>query len=70
MSLGKADFFVCRVIQGVYQMLGSQDKGRAEEVFKKMDLDSDGTVTEKEFMKACSTDKELMNLLTPNIAQS
>ena len=60
---------VCRVIQGVYLMLGSEDKGRAVEVFKKMDLNSDGNVTEQEFMEACSTDKELMTLLTPNITQ-
>ena len=58
-----------RVIQGVYLMLGSEDKGRAEEVFRKMDLNSDGSVTEKEFMHACSTDKELMSLLLPNISQ-
>ena len=51
-------------------MLGSEDKGRAEEVFKKMDLDSDGQVTEKEFMEACTTDKELMGLLTPNLSQN
>ena len=51
-------------------MLGSKDKGRAEEVFKKMDLDADGTVTEKEFMEACSKDNELMTLLTPNISQT
>ena len=50
-------------------MLGSEDKGRAAEVFKKMDLNSDGNVTEQEFMEACSTDKELMTLLTPNITQ-
>ena len=50
-------------------MLGSEDTGRAEEVFRKMDLDCDGNVTEGEFMEACSTDSELMTLLTPNIAQ-
>jgi len=57
-----------KVIQGVYLMLGSEDKGRAAEVFKKMDLNSDGKVTEQEFMEACSTDSELMTLLT-NISQ-
>ena len=34
-----------RVIQGVYQMLGVEDAREVEEVFRLMDLDSDGLVT-------------------------
>ena len=34
-----------RVIQGVYQMLGVEDAREVEEVFRMMDLDSDGLVT-------------------------
>ena len=34
-----------RVIQGVYQMLGVEDAREVEEVFRLMDLDSDGQVT-------------------------
>ena len=51
-------------------MLGCEEGSRAEDVFKKMDLDSDGFVTEQEFMKACKQDKELMNLLTPNMMKN
>ena len=36
---------LCRVIQGVYQMLGVEDAREVEEVFSMMDLDSDGLVT-------------------------
>ena len=55
------------VIHGVYQMLGVEDCGQAEEVFIRMDMDSDGYVTEEEFMAACSQDMDLMKLLTPNM---
>ena len=30
--------------------------------------DSDGAVTEEEFMEACSSDKDMMKLLTPNVS--
>ena len=48
-------------------MLGVEDCGQAEEVFIRMDMDSDGYVTEEEFMAACSQDMDLMKLLTPNM---
>jgi len=56
------------VVEGVYKMLGSDGEGRAEEIFTKMDKDSDGAVSEGEFMEACASDKEMMKLLTPNVS--
>ena len=32
-----SDFYVFRVVEGVYKMLGSDGDGRAEEIFTKMD---------------------------------
>ena len=62
------NFYILRVIQGVYQMLGVESGVmQVEEVFLRMDLDQDGAVTEEEFMSACATDADLMQLLTPNM---
>jgi len=55
------------VIRGVYQMLGHDDLGQAEKVFARMDGNSDGLVTEAEFMKACLGDSQLMGLIAPSI---
>ena len=58
------------MIQGVYQMLGVESTVmQVEEVFLRMDLDKDGAVTEEEFMSACATDSDLMQLLTPNMTR-
>ena len=48
-------------------MLGVDDNGQAEELFIRMDMNSDGNVTEEEFMIACSRDMDLMKLLTPKM---
>jgi len=56
-----------RVINGVYQMLGHNNQSQAAQVFSRMDLDSDGRVTEEEFMNACLADSELMCLIAPSI---
>ena len=55
----------------MYRMLGSDCKGGedgkewAGEMFAKMDADSDGAVTEDEFVAACFLHRELMNVLAP-----
>ena len=56
-------------MKSVYQMLKANETERAEDIFKKMDLDSDGNVTLEEFMASCSKDCRLLTLLTPNMTQ-
>ena len=50
-------------------MLKSNETERAEDIFKKMDLDSDGNITLEEFIDCCSKDAGLLTLLTPNLAE-
>ena len=58
-----------RVMKSVYQMLKSNETERAEDIFKKMDLDSDGNITLEEFIDCCSKDAGLLTLLTPNLTE-
>jgi len=55
-----------RVVGAVYDMLGTQEnkRGRAEELFSKMDQNSDGTVSQDQFIAVCKQDKDLLNILT------
>ena len=39
---------------------------RAADIFKKMDVNSDGVVTREEFVSACLEDVNLMQMLTPD----
>ena len=38
---------------------------QAREIFKKMDMNSDGRVTKAEFIRACVVDQNLLKILTP-----
>merc|ERR1711887_69783 len=40
---------------------------RAQEIFTRMDVNSDGKVTKEEFTKTCLNDKALIGLLAPNL---
>ena len=38
---------------------------RAEDIFQRMDVNSDGRVTRQEFVKSCINDNNLAQLLSP-----
>ena len=49
--------------QGLGQRPSGDPKVRAAQLFKKIDINGDGELTENEFIKGCSDDKEMMTLL-------
>merc|ERR1712210_411581 len=55
-----------RVVGAVYDMLGTQEhkRGTAEELFSKMDQNSDGTVPQDQFIAICMKDQDLLTILT------
>merc|ERR1712227_358827 len=52
------------VLRDVYQMLGENEFGQGKAMFEMMDKDSDGKITEAEFIKASMEDMELCRMLT------
>merc|ERR1712127_31690 len=54
-----------RVVSAVYRMLGTEGctKEKAQDLFHRMDSNSDGKVSGEEFLQACTEDQELRNLL-------
>ena len=42
-------------------------EARAEGIFRRMDVNSDGKVTRQEFVRCCLEDQKLIDLLTPNV---
>eukprot|EP00090_Calanus_glacialis_P035417 TRINITY_DN60467_c0_g1_i1.p1 TRINITY_DN60467_c0_g1~~TRINITY_DN60467_c0_g1_i1.p1 ORF type:complete len:183 (-),score=53.62 TRINITY_DN60467_c0_g1_i1:115-663(-) len=54
-----------RVVGAVYEMLGTEGghAGKAQELFDKMDQNSDGLVSQEEFVEVCSRDQDLLNIL-------
>jgi Ca2+-binding EF-hand superfamily protein len=63
-----------KIVQSVYKMMGpgqlhleliESPEERAEKIFKRMDINSDGRVTRKEFVQCCQQDDKLLQLLTP-----
>ena len=58
-------FFSLRVVGAVYEMLGTEagHSGKAQELFDKMDQNSDGLVSQEEFVEVCSRDQDLLNIL-------
>merc|ERR1712156_517313 len=55
-----------RVVGAVYDMLGTQEdkRGKAEELFSKMDQNADGTVSQDQFVAVCKQDQDLLDILT------
>merc|ERR1712109_368373 len=62
-----------RLVKSIYKVSQNKRKGssdtaeqRAANIFKKMDVNSDGVVTREEFVTACLEDANLMQMLTPD----
>ena len=63
-----------RIVKSILKMLGSSlgqgqkesPERQAEEIFQRLDLNSDGLVSRQEFVQACTTDSTLWALLLPN----
>ena len=51
-SVGGVDRFASRVVSAVYEMMGteSSNMSKAQELFSKMDQNSDGLVSQEEFI--------------------
>merc|ERR1712106_1175865 len=63
-----------KLVSSIYKMVGTtlmqlEDTAadRAQAIFDKMDIDSDGKVTKDEFCRTCLDDKDLLGLLAPNM---
>jgi len=64
-----------RIVHSIYAMMGPDQslaerqmesaEQRAENIFKRMDINSDGKVEKREFVRCCMQDKKLIGLLTP-----
>ena len=63
-----------KIVRSIYKMMGPNQalvdqfetpEKRAEEIFRKMDANSDGRVTRQEFVRSCLNDSKLAELLSP-----
>ena len=53
-----------RTIFAVYEMVGSQaDQTKAEELFNRLDLNCDGSISQDEFITIIKQDHNLLNVL-------
>ena len=54
-----------RVVSAVYEMMGteSSNMSKAQELFSKMDQNSDGHVSQEEFIAVCSKDSDFLRIL-------
>ena len=53
-----------RTIFAVYEMVGSKaDQTKAEELFNRLDLNSDGSISQEEFITIIKQDQDLLNVL-------
>merc|ERR1711974_189607 len=54
-----------RVVSAVYEMMGteSSNMSKAQELFSKMDQNSDGLVSQEEFIAVCSKDSDFLRIL-------
>ena len=60
--------FILRTIFAVYEMVGTPaDMSKAEELFLKLDQNSDGSISQEEFVNIIKKDHDLLNVLQ-NIA--
>merc|ERR1712156_1045891 len=65
-----------KIVKSIYNMMGPQQQlaldtfespeARAEGIFKRMDINSDGRVARQEFVRCCLDDQKLIELLTPH----
>ena len=65
-----------KVVQAIYSMLRkdatepiSVADERARKIFRRMDVNRDGQLTEEEFLRGCVEDDELSKLLAPNVVE-
>ena len=62
-----------KIVQSIFCMMGPVEmvdqfetpEQRAEDIFRRMDLNSDGRVTQKEFIQSCLNDSNLRDFLAP-----
>ena len=53
-----------RTISAVYEVVGEPtDRDKAEELFKKLDENSDGEISKEEFINIIKQDHKLLNIL-------
>lgn len=55
---------MCLFVKALVDQFETPEK-RAEDIFHRMDVDSDGRVTRQEFVKSCINDNNLAQLLSP-----
>ena len=54
----------CRVVSAVYEMLGATGHiGKTQELFSKLDANSDGSISKEEFVAVIKQDKSLLDVL-------
>ena len=53
------------MVSAVYEMMGTESKNmaKAQELFSKMDQNSDGLVSQEEFIAVCSKDDAFLKIL-------
>ena len=63
-----------KIVNSIYAMMGPKHavidqyktpQERAESIFKRVDINADGRVEMKEFVRCCLDDQKLIGLLTP-----
>ena len=64
-----------RIVHSIYAMMGPDQavvemalespEQRADNIFKRMDINSDGKLTRQEFVRGCLNDSNLLQLLAP-----
>ena len=55
---------IFRIVSAVYEMIGKEDDvGKAQELFQKMDQNSDGHVSQDEFIAIIKQDESLLSIL-------
>jgi hypothetical protein len=68
-----------KIIQSIYNMMGPNDmvlnefetpEAGADDIFKRMDVDSDGKVSMEEFASCCLKDQKMIELLTARRVES
>ena len=64
-----------KIVKSIYKMMGPNQvlveqlempEKRAEDIFRRMDINADGRVTRQEFVRCCLNDSKLLELLAPS----